>query len=121
MHNQLGTTTLRRRRLKDGSYQYKIAGEQFDFTRGNPAIDAGYGVEDYGKKHGRFVPFWGEYLMKLVLPELVESGEFLTTNSVKPKENLNNYGKPFDVIGEYVDEREMYIEDKIISDLKRIK
>ena len=117
MHNQIGTTTLRRRRLKDGSYHYKLAGERFDFKRGRSRAD-GQAGNDYGKGKGRSVPFWGQKLMTILLPELAENEAYTIYPAITPKENLNNYGKAFDVVGDFVDERTMNIEDKIINVLK---
>lgn len=124
LHNKLGTTTLRRRKLENNTYEYQIAGEKFDFVEGVGGKDAmGDDGRVYGEKNTRYIKGTGAAIIEKLIPELVRVNPSYgdAGATIFSMDTTDKIGKPFDVIGSYIDKRGQKAEDKLIDIFKGLK
>jgi hypothetical protein len=117
LHNALGTTTLRRRKLKNGAYQYEVAGEEFDFVNA-------FSGKTYGEGSERGINNSGAMLIKTLFPELVDLEDvpmaqnemYKTKRKIYAKKDMSQLGKPFKLNASYIDESTITTEDEVINE-----
>ena len=98
-YNALGETTIRRRKLRKGKYEYQIAGETFDFVQG----EKGKGGFVYGEHNSRDVSDKGAKIVNTLFPEhtytLGSSGGYISS-----KQSMEDFGTPFRILSRYIGE-----------------
>jgi hypothetical protein len=102
LYNALGETTIRRRPVGKGKYEYQIAGETFDFVEGKE----GKGGQRYGAFSSRTVSPKGAKIINTLFPEYTyASQEFLGDKSkaeIWSEQNMVEFGTPFKVKSRYI-------------------
>ena len=112
IYNALGETTIRRRRVGRGKYEYQIAGETFDFIRGDNGEASirgrdvlGRGI--YGAHNARTVSDKGAKLINDLFPEHTYTSEAHTDNQrvqqeIASKQTMEDFGTPFRILSKYI-------------------
>ena len=118
LYNIIGnTTTLRRRKIDNGKYEYQIA-EDFDFTRG-------VGGEDFGRK-ARNVPPSIAKLIETVFPEYTKDysegrkkAGFPDIGRIATTEKLATKGVPVPIKSSYIHSTNRNMEDNLVDFFKK--
>lgn len=118
LYNIIGnTTTLRRRKIDNGKYEYQIA-EDFDFTRG-------VGGKDYGRK-ARNVPPSIAKLIETVFPEYTKDysegrkkAGFPDIGRIATTEKLATKGVPVPIKSSYIHNTNRNTEDNLVDFFKK--
>ena len=105
IYNALGETTIRRRPVGRGKYEYQIAGETFDFVRG----DAGSLRGVYGKDSSRIIPTEGAKILNTLFPEHTTTHEFggrqrNSEAAITSLQTMADFGTPFRILSRYIGE-----------------
>ena len=109
IYNALGETTIRRRKLKKGKYEYQIAGETFDFIRGDNGEASirgrdvlGRGI--YGAHNARTVSDKGAKLINDLFPEHTSSIVYGGSGraEISSKQTMEDFGTPFRILSKYI-------------------
>ena len=111
IYNALGETTIRRRPVGRGKYEYQIAGETFDFVRG----DAGGLRGAYGRASSRIIPTEGAKILNTLFPEHTTTHEFgggsvraATARggeaAITSLQTMADFGTPFRILSRYIGE-----------------
>jgi hypothetical protein len=101
IYNALGETTIRRRKLKKGKYEYQIAGETFDFIRG----EKGKGGQIYGEYNTRTVSPKGAKIINTLFPEYTYASEVYHNKrkaNISSKQTMEDFGTPFRILSKYI-------------------
>ena len=109
IYNALGETTIRRRKLKKGKYEYQIAGETFDFIRGEKGKGGGVGRDEriYGEYNTRTVSDKGAKIINDLFPEHTYTSEVYNNNqrvNITSKQSMEEFGTPFRIKSRYIGE-----------------
>jgi len=103
IYNALGHTTIRRRPVGRGKYEYQIAGETFDFVEG----EKGKGGQIYGEYNTRTVSDKGAKIINDLFPEHTYASEVYYNNqrvNVSSEQSMVDFGTPFRIKSSYIGE-----------------
>ena len=103
IYNALGHTTIRRRPVGRGKYEYQIAGETFDFVEG----EKGKGGQIYGEYNVRTVSDKGAKIINDLFPEHTYASEVYYNNqrvNVSSEQSMVDFGTPFRIKSSYIGE-----------------
>ena len=105
IYNALGETTIRRRPVGRGKYEYQIAGETFDFVRGDAGVLRGL----YGKDSSRIIPTEGAKILNTLFPEHTTTHEFggrqrNSEAAITSLQTMADFGTPFRILSKYIGE-----------------
>jgi len=104
IYNALGETTIRRRPVGRGKYEYQIAGETFDFVRGKKARDES---REYGEYNTRTVSDKGAKIINDLFPEHTYASEVYYNNqrvNISSEQSMVEFGTPFRILSRYIGE-----------------
>ena len=109
IYNALGETTIRRRPVGRGKYEYQIAGETFDFIRGDKGWAKKWGRGIYGAHNARTVSDKGAKLINDLFPEHTYTSEVYNNNQrvqqeIASKQTMEDFGTPFRILSKYIGE-----------------
>ena len=103
IYNALGHTTIRRRPVGRGKYEYQIAGETFDFVEG----EKGKGGQIYGEYNTRAVPDKGAKIVNTLFPEYTYAAGSDRENEwdeIGSSQSMVDFGTPFRIKSSYIGE-----------------
>ena len=112
IYNALGETTIRRRPVGRGKYEYQIAGETFDFIRGKKGKGGGIGRDEraYGEYNTRSVSVKGAEIINTLFPKHTyhdegghEGGSY-EGGLISSEQTMEDFGKPFRILSRYIGE-----------------
>jgi len=101
LYNALGETTIRRRPVGKGKYEYQIADETFDFVQG----EKGKGGQIYGKYNMRTVSHKGAKIINTLFPEYTYASEVYYNKrkaNISSEQSMVEFGTPFKVKSRYI-------------------
>ena len=103
LYNALGETTIRRRPVGRGKFEYQIAGETFDFVEG----EKGKGGQIYGEYNTRTVSDKGAKIINDLFPEHTYASEVYYNNqrvNISSEQSMVEFGTPFRILSRYIGE-----------------
>ena len=112
IYNALGETTIRRRPVGRGKFEYQIAGETFDFIRGKKGKGGGIGRDEraYGEYNTRSVSVKGAEIINTLFPKHTyhdegghEGGSY-DGGLISSEQTMENFGTPFRILSRYIGE-----------------
>jgi len=101
LYNALGETTIRRRKLRKGKYEYQIAGETFDFIRGEKGKREG-SDRAYGEQNTRSVSVKGAKIVNTLFPEYTDITPLSGGEGVSSTKTMEDFGTPFRILSKYI-------------------
>ena len=107
IYNALGDTTIRRRPVGRGKYEYQIAGETFDFVRGERERQKTRSGSVYGDHNARTVSSKGAKIINDLFPEYTYTSEVYNNNqrmNITSKQSMEEFGTPFRIKSRYIGE-----------------
>jgi len=109
IYNALAETTIRRRKLRKGKYEYQIAGETFDFVRGDGGGGGNWDrqVGVYGEDSSRIIPTKGAKIINDLFPEHTQrtTTAYLQRDSldrITSLQTMEDFGTPFRILSRYI-------------------